>query len=70
MKERPVLDGMQTTKLIRSKYPDSHTHITSMTAGVFPGIITLIIILMNNYYNNFFINYFLKRIERIVWTLA
>lgn len=37
---RPVLDGVQTTKLIRSKYASSAwPYIASMTADAFPGII-------------------------------
>jgi hypothetical protein len=31
------LDGVQTTKIIRQKYPNSWVYIVSMTANAFPG---------------------------------
>jgi CheY-like chemotaxis protein len=34
---RPILDGVQTTKIIRSKYPNTWVYIVAMTANAFPG---------------------------------
>ena len=34
---RPILDGVQTTKIIREKYPSTWVYIVSMTANAFPG---------------------------------
>lgn len=34
--QMPVLDGVQTTKIIRQKYPSTWVYIVSMTANAFP----------------------------------
>eukprot|EP00026_Physarum_polycephalum_P018212 Phypoly_transcript_19718.p1 GENE.Phypoly_transcript_19718~~Phypoly_transcript_19718.p1 ORF type:complete len:220 (+),score=45.75 Phypoly_transcript_19718:42-662(+) len=34
--QMPVLDGVQTTKIIREKYPTTWVYIVSMTANAFP----------------------------------
>ena len=40
---RPIMDGVQTTKIIRKKYPNTWVYIVSMTANAFPGIYLLLI---------------------------
>eukprot|EP00026_Physarum_polycephalum_P006601 Phypoly_transcript_06650.p1 GENE.Phypoly_transcript_06650~~Phypoly_transcript_06650.p1 ORF type:complete len:554 (+),score=78.16 Phypoly_transcript_06650:185-1663(+) len=34
--QMPILDGVQTTKIIREKYPNTWVYIVSMTANAFP----------------------------------